>query len=573
MQRLFITLLIILLNSSFFVLSSMAQPKFAKKVQKAIVSVNTYDKQGNLLHQGTGVYVGQNGEAIADFSIFKGAYKATVIDSQGKQSEVESILGADDSYSLVRFHVDTKGNAVLNVANTPQPKGTTFYAIAFSNNGTVESDVSAVNDTSLIQGKYVYYGLAKTLDSKLIGCPVFNADGVVAGILHAPIGEKSYVMDIRYRELLKIEAIATRSASVALGNIFIPKGLPDTAEEALVYTYFKSRSMGNDEYMDLMNRFINNFPQNAEGYLRRATPLIDLQRFDEAEADLQKYLSLVEDKAVGNFNLASTIYNKLTLMPEPAYDKWTADAAIAYVDKALELNEAKAIDAPQKHSFVVQYNIQKAQLLSLKKDYDAAIDIYNMLNQGEDKSPSYLYAISLAREGRGDSISSVIEPLDSALSMFGTPLPADAANYVMRRGQLFAKVERYREAVQDYNQYCYLVNNNVSAVFYYERSQLELNARMYQQAISDINLAIEKAPRNALYYVEKASLCIRVNLLDECIDACQKAIILNPDIIDTYRILGYAQLQKGDKTSARQNLQKAIDLGDENAKSIMQKYL
>ena len=32
-------------------------------------------------------------------------------------------------------------------------------------------------------------------------------------------------------------------------------------------------------------------------------------------------------------------------------------------------------------------------------------------------------------------------------------------------------------------------------------------------------------------------------------------------------------LQKGDKTSARQNLQKAIDMGDEAARMLMNTYL
>ncbi len=570
MQKILIALLILI--SPFFALHSFAQPKFAKKVQKGIISVNTYDKQGNLLHQGTAFYVGQNGEAIADYSVFKGAYKATAIDAQGKQYDVDCVLGADDSYSLVRFRVNTKGNAVLNVVNAPQSKGATLYALGYSNSASMDNDVSAVADTSMINGKYVYYGLAKTLDSKLIGCPVFTVDGAVAGILHAPIGEKSYVMDIRYRELLKMEAIPTRSASVALGNIFLPKGLPDTAEEALVYVYFKSRTTGNDEYMDMMNRFVSTFPQNAEGYMRRATPLIDLLRFDDAEADLQKYLSLVEDKSSGNFNVASAIYDKLTLQPEPAYDKWTFDVALSYIDKAIDLNQAKNADADQKTASDGKYKILKAQILSGKNDYDGAISIYEALNQGEGKSPSYLYAISLARESRGDSVAAVIEPLDSAIAMFGEPMPADAANYIIRRGQLYANSGKYRDAVQDYNQYCYLMNNKVNDKFFYERSQIEVSARMFQQAISDITSAIDLAPRNVLYYIEKASICIRVNLLDECIDACQKAIILNPDVVDSYRILGYAQLQKGDKTTARQNIQKAIDMGDENAKTILEKY-
>ena len=61
-------------------------------------------------------------------------------------------------------------------------------------------------------------------------------------------------------------------------------------------------------------------------------------------------------------------------------------------------------------------------------------------------------------------------------------------------------------------------------------------------------------------------------MIDECIQSCQTAIQINPSIIDSYRILGYAQLQKGEKEKARLNLQKAVDLGDEGAKKILEMY-
>ena len=117
------------------------------------------------------------------------------------------------------------------------------------------------------------------------------------------------------------------------------------------------------------------------------------------------------------------------------------------------------------------------------------------------------------------------------------------------------------------------MNNQVSPVFYYERSQIEVNARMLQQALEDINKAIELAPREPLYHVERGAIAVRANMFDECIQSCQTALQLNPNIIDAYRILGYAQLQKGDKESARQNLQKAIDMGDEAAKMLLNTYL
>ena len=550
---------------------TFAQPKFASKVKKGLISVNTYDKQGDLLHQGMGFYVGANGEAIADYRVFKGAYKATVIDANGKQEDVDCIWGADDAYSLVRFKVKTKGNAIIPSVTSFQPMKSTLYVLKVADGGKLESDQVTVADTSMIQGKYVYYGLDKQLDSKMMGASVFNESGTLVGMLHSTIGNKSYVLDIRFREVLQMAALPSNSASVALGNIFIPKALPETAEEALVYLFMKSRSSTNDEYMDMVNRFVDTFPQNAEGYLRRATPLIDLLRFDEAENDLQKYLSLVEDKAIGNYNVASLIFDKLRLQPEPAYEKWNYSVALQYVDKALSLYSTSSDNDAQKAERQ-KCRLLKGQMLLESKDYESAIALYEGMLQEGDRNPAYLYAISMAREGRGDSIESVIEPIDSAIAQFGEPMPSDASPFVIRRGQLLANSGKYREAVRDYNQYAYLQNNKVSAVFLYERSQIEVNARMFQQALDDLNRAVEIVPREPLYLVERAALTLRVGMLDDCIQSCQTAIRLNPNIIDAYRILGYAQLQKGDKTNARLNIQKAIDMGDETAKTLMDTY-
>ena len=563
---------IITLLMCWVALMASAQPKFASKVSRGILSLNTYDRQGNLLHQGTAFYVGTDGEAIADYRLFKNAYQASVVDANGKQADVDCILGADGTYSLVRFRVNTKGNAVIPSVTTVQPMKSTLFVLGRSDKGAMESVQVTIADTALIQGKYVYYGLGNQVDEALVGAPVFNQSGTLMGILHPQMGNRNYVLDIRFKDELKMAAFPTNSASVALGNIFIPKALPDTSEEALVYLYTKSRSASNDDYMEMVNRFVATYPKNAEGYLRRATPLIDLTRFDEADRDLQQYLALVENKAFGNYNVASLIFNKLRLQPEPAYEKWNEDVAIGYVDKALAINATQPASDEQK-SESAQFRILKAQLLMNKQDYEGALTLYEALNDEKGGVPVYLYAISMAREGRGDSIEAVIEPIDSALAKFGTPMPADAANYIIRRGQLYANAGKYREAVLDYNQYAYLMNNQVSPVFYYERSQIEVNARMLQQALEDIDKAIELAPREPLYHVERAALAVRASMFDECIQSCQTALQLNPNIIDAYRILGYAYLQKGDKTTARQNLQKAIDMGDEAARMLMNTYL
>ena len=113
----------------------------------------------------------------------------------------------------------------------------------------------------------------------------------------------------------------------------------------------------------------------------------------------------------------------------------------------------------------VDAKVLKAQILSGKTDYDGAIKIYeDLASVPETATPGVYYAMSLASEMRGDSAMAVIALMDSAINKFGEPLPGEAANYVLRRGRLYAQIDKNRAAVQDYNQYCYLVNSKVTVV-------------------------------------------------------------------------------------------------------------
>ena len=564
MRKTFILTLIL----SLLTLTGLAQPKFLAKAKKSILTVHTYDQQGKLLHQGTALLVGADGEAVGDYKTFQGAYKAIATDQSGKQWSVSLILGADGTYSVVRFKVETKSAPTAPAATSAASLNSQVHLLKADSEKAVTSESATIADTSSFSGSYMYYGLSKKVSDDFMGSPVYDSNGVLIGFVNFTLGEKSYVFDIRYARDLKITAIASASASMALKNIHIAKALPDTQEEALVYLYFQSRTAGDEEYMDMVDRFVATYPQCAEGYLRRATPLIDLRQYDRADADLQQYLSLVDDKADGHYKVASLIHDKIRLQTDTTYTKWTLPLAASHLDEAIALNATKP-DGDEKSAIDMTYKLLKAQIMLTGHDYTAALNIYESLNISSHRSPSLYYAISMAREMRGDSIAQVIEPIDSAISMFADPLPEEASRYIIRRGKLKADAHLYREAVADYNKYLYLKQNQVNDLFYYERAIIEKNGRLFQPALDDIKKAIELSPRNASYHLERAVIEVSVNLLEDCVQTCQTVISLSPTLSDAYRILGYAQFQLGDKESAKANLQKAIELKDEWAQNVM----
>jgi len=79
-------------------------------------------------------------------------------------------------------------------------------------------------------------------------------------------------------------------------------------------------------------------------------------------------------------------------------------------------------------------------------------------------------------------------------------------------------------------------------------------------------------PQETLYYAEKASLEVRVGLYDEAIATARECIAIDAANSDGYLFLGLAQCLKGNKAEGIANLQKAKELGDPQAETLIGKY-
>ena len=109
----------------------------------------------------------------------------------------------------------------------------------------------------------------------------------------------------------------------------------------------------------------------------------------------------------------------------------------------------------------------------------------------------------------------------------------------------------------------------LGAEFYYLREQAELGAKMYRQALNDIDTAISLAPHNVAYQIEKGVLCYRVKLFDEGIRTLKEAETLAPQAPDVYYLLGRMYVQKGEKENARSSLERAMELGHPDAGTVL----
>lgn len=551
----------------FSVLLAQELPKWAENARKAVFSIVTYTKDGQILSTGNGFYIDEQGTGVSDYSLFKGAERAIIITANGKELPVKYMMGANDMYDVVKFKTDFDKKAeALQPATLPSSTGETVYLVPYSTQKSSKGQTGTIAKVDTIGEQQYYYTLTMQTTEKTVSCPIMNAAGQVVGMIQKnndSESKESFAIGIRYLTDLTINALSVND--LVLNSIGIKKGLPEDESQALVYLYMASGVYAPNQYFDLLNDFISQYPNNMEGYLRRATYYINISddtHYALAVEDLKKMLDVAEKKDEAHYNIAKLIYSyQLNIGDKKPYASWTFDYALN------EINEALAITQEP-----IYYQLQGDIYFAMQK-FTEAYTAYDKVNKSKLASAATFYSAAKAKELiEGTDKKEVIALMDSAIAFYPKPYGKDAAPYLYERARIKSDMEDYRGAVTDYNDFYDAMLGQTSAEFHLIRSQAELNCRMYQQAINDINKAVELDPNNVTYWVEKGGIHIRVNQAAEAIQALTRAIKMDPENAPAYRMLGYAQIQNKEKDKGLTNLQKAKDLGDEVADGLLQKY-
>ena len=561
------TILILACGMSFLTGFSQELPKWANKAKKAVFSVITYNKDNQILNTGNGFYIDEQGTAVSDYSLFKGADHAVIVTADGKELPVKYIMGANDIYDVVKFKTEfDKKAAALQPALQAATPGETVYLLPYSTQKSANGQNGTIAKIDTIGNNSFYYTLNMQTTDKTVSCPIMNGNGEVLGLIQKnsdPESKESYAIGVTYASSLSISALSVND--LTLNSIGIKKGLPEDESQALVYLYMAASTLDRDSYLGLLNDFISQYPENQEGYLRCATCYINFGDDSHnalAEEDLKKMLDIAKQKDDAHYNIAKLIYSyQLNKGDKPTYADWTFERALNEINTAIQITQQS-----------IYYQVQGDIYFAMQK-YPEAFASYEEVNRSPLASAASFYAAAKTKELiEGASKKEAIALMDSAVAKYNPPYGKEAAPYLYERARMKAEDKQFREAVVDYNLFHDAMMGQVSSDFYFIREQAEMQCRMYQQAINDINKAIEMEPKNVEYWVEKGSVHLRVNQPEETVKALNKAIELDAKNAAAYRMLGYCQVQQGKKKEGMANLEKAVELGDTVAKNLIEKY-
>lgn len=548
-------------------MASAQVPKWAEKAKKAVFSVVTYDKEKKIKGTGNGFYIDTQGTALSDYSLFDGAESAVIVNADGKQLEINKILGANSMYDVIKFNTSIeKKQMTLTIAPQPAKVDEIVYLLPYSTKKEANLQTGRVLSVDSIGDNSFYYTLEMKTGEKMVSCPIMNASGQVLGMIQKNASDESlesYAIGVNYGASLQISALSLNDA--ALTNIGIKKALPDTEDQALVYLYMSSDKLDKDAYLTLLNDFIQQYPTSLEGYTRRANYYMsseDVTQYPLADADLVKALEVATNKDEATYQVAKTIYSYLiSLNGKEPYAAWNYERALQLIRTSIK-------------ETVEPLHVQlEGDILFAMGNYAEAFVSYEKVNQSSLASPATFYSAAKAKQLiEGSDLNEVLALMDSAIVHLKKPYFGEAAPYFYERAGLNVEAGKFRNAVIDYNTFHEAVSGDVNALFYFQREQAEMQCRMYQQALNDINKAVELAPDDADYWIEKGSVHLRVNQLDEAIAAFNKVLTLDNKYAAAYRMLGYCQAMQKKNKEACANFAKAKELGDEVVEQLIEKY-
>jgi tetratricopeptide (TPR) repeat protein/S1-C subfamily serine protease len=281
--------------------------------------------------------------------------------------------------------------------------------------------------------------------------------------------------------------------------------------------------------------------QKLRGYYGRSLALSNLEKLELANKDITEAIKIVPKGQEAKYYYLWK-YKSLFLRDLGKYDE-----SLIAIDNAIKLNEK-------------DYNLlsEKASLLSSKKQFAKAIQIYNKIIS--ENPEAYLYSNrGLVKSISGDKKSAVID-YDKAIEL--NPKYATAySNRGITKFELGDKIG----AISDFEQAIKI--DPGSAIAYSNRGLAKFQSGDKVEAISDYNKAIELDDKFANAYFNRGSYKYYAGDKQGAIADYDKALKINPAYTSVYTNRGLAKFELGDRSGALSDYNQAlkVDSGFANA--------
>jgi len=324
-----------------------------------VVVILSYDFDGKLSKQGSGVVISDMGWVVTNYHVFAECEKVEIRHND-KLISYTDIIGVDIEKDILILKIEE--NTFPSIPITPSENlkvGQRVYAIGSPlgmENSLSEGLISGLRNVTKKNKDHIQITAGISPGSS--GGAVVNSKGELIGISTSSLeGGQNLNFAIPSGEILKISTGTFSSKKYIEANNYFYKGY--NADE-------------NGNYLDAINyytKFINLFPDKTAGYYNRGIAYGNLKEYNKAISDFNRAIEINPEDADAYFQRGNVYKNLLD------YSK-----AISDYNKAIEIN-------PKDDNAYSQRGNAYNNLLDYNKaisDYSKAIEI-----NPEDASACY----------------------------------------------------------------------------------------------------------------------------------------------------------------------------------------
>jgi serine protease Do len=450
--------------------------KMVENLEKSIFLIKGYDKNDNLISQGTGFFIDSNGTCITNYHVLNGCFKAT-INYENKEIQINKIIDYDISADILKFSINNINNTtypILSLTSDMPKKGEDIFVIGspLGLDKTVSKGIVSSIRENLQFGNLIQ--ITAPISSGSSGSPLFNYYGKVIGIA-----------TMSYNEGQNLNFAVSSYKIQSLNN-----------HKNIQVSDLKSNDLRNDDYLRALSEYLQNNPTES---LKIITKLLELNPKNYLAHALEGQIFLdnnMYENAIGSFYYA--------LENDPTNAAYFNSFGYANSKYGYSLGG-------DEDSFSTAYNAY-SQAIEIDNEYylayfNKAWLIFN-----------HLFSSSISKKFlKPESIT-----IAKDLINFYITNNVNKSNGYTLRSQINFKTNNLREALEDINKAINIDNTNFQNYFFrgelycfgFDNPNLAINdlSKALEFEISNVNKADILSMRSIAYYKLK-------NYTNACNDA------------------------------------------------------
>jgi len=481
------------------------------KASAGVVTLKAWDKNKNVVGEGTGLALGEN-LVVVPYHLISQAVDAEVTSISGKSGKVETLVATDRNYDLALVRIKGKLGALNPGASANLKAGDRIFALSEISGQVIITEGNLKGWVEPVPGKIRLLEMNMNLEKQACGAPVFDIQGKVVGV--------ALVFGAGVKFGVPVEAVLAMN-SQAKGQELktAPKeNYLDLLEGSLLVG--KAAGLLNEPGMAsiYLEKYLKQKADDLEGYVLLGQAYYRLGNTSESYKNYAKAVLLNPDHPQALYGMG------LTQLRERKFKE-----AAEYLEKAISRN----IDSRE-----VFFELGTAY--EELQDLTRAAENYEKYVKAGAANPFPAWLKLAQTYQRLNQSVQAIAAFREALK-----INPDDINCNYNLAKLLAETNQYDEAETVFQKLAVL-NQRDAVTYYGQIMQMYDRARNYDKAVEAARKIVELNPKNEVALYNLAIMYDRLGRLEEAAQTLNETLTLKPDYTHAWFNLGivYDKLKK-----------------------------